>query len=195
MKYRYGSAILIALIGMAPSVFAHPGHENHSGFGGGWTHPFSGLDHILAMVAVGLLAGQRGGRSTWLVPAAFLFTMVIGGWMSLAGVSIPLVQPGILASVVVLGTLVAMATSVPPSALIVLPGLFAICHGYAHVAEMSSGTSPVHYALGFILATATLHAVGIGVGWASSRFAPMAFTRFSGAAIAACGVLLFAHVL
>ncbi len=195
MKYLNCLAVLIAMIVIAPSAMAHPGHESHSGFVAGWTHPFSGLDHILAMIAVGLLAGQRGGRSIWLLPLTFIVSMVLGGWMSVAGVSVPLVEPGIMASVVVLAALVGLATSVPPSALMVLPGLFAVFHGYAHMTEINIGASPARYAIGFILATATLHATGIGVGWMSSRFASLAFTRFAGAAIACCGVLLFAHVL
>src|SRR5258708_34859452 len=121
--------------------------------------------------------------------------MILGGLLALGGVAVPLIEPAVLASVLVLGVCVALGTSVPPSAVLVLPGLFAICHGYAHVAEMTPGASPAAYAAGFLLATITLISIGITIGALGRRFAPMVLTRFTGAGIATCGVLLCAHVL
>jgi urease accessory protein len=195
MKPRHLLLLCAAMISAAPFALAHPGHETAGGLLSGWIHPFSGLDHLLAMIAVGLLAGHRGGRSLWMLPATFLACMIAGGLLFFVGVPVPFVQSGILTSVLVLGVCVAMVTNVPPSALVVLPGLFAVCHGYAHVAEMSAGSSPLLYAAGFVLATLSLHLTGIGIGWTARKLAPPAVFRYAGFAIAACGALMFAHVL
>lgn len=195
MKRRHLFFLFTSTLLTAPFALAHPGHETAGGFLSGWVHPFSGLDHILAMVAVGLLAGQRGARYRWMLPSTFLICMIAGGLLFFVGVPMPFVQSGILASVLVLGVCVAMVTKVPPSALVVLPGLFAVCHGYAHVAEMSAGSSPMLYAVGFVPATLSLHLLGIGIGSMARKLAPPAVFRYAGFGIAACGALMFAHVL
>jgi urease accessory protein len=192
MKHLVAVLFVLAL---ASTTSAHPGHVAHdSAFHAGWIHPFSGLDHILGMLAVGLLAGQRGGRATWLLPASFIALMIAGGVLALGGMPIPLVEQGIVASVFILGACLMLAKPAPYSALLILPGLFGFFHGYAHIAEMQSGTWLPAYAAGFVLATITLHAAGIIGGLVARHVAPSpgSITRLAGAAIAAAGgVMLF----
>ena len=184
-------AIAAGAVLMAANVAqAHPGHIGHGGFGGGFGHPYSGIDHMLAMIAVGLLAVQMGGRAVWFLPLTFVGLMIGGGLLNFAGLPVPFVEQGIMASVLVLGLMIAMAAKMPIAIPVTLVGLFAIFHGYAHVAEMHVGMAPMNYALGFILATASLHAIGIGVGLAARQTASGQLVRLGGAAIAACGLLL-----
>ncbi len=182
-------AIAIATILLTTRIAeAHPGHGDLTA---GLAHPFSGIDHILAMFAVGLLAAQTGGRALWIFPLTFLAMMAGGGLLNLAGMPVPLVEQGIAASVVILGLLIAMCARMPIAIPIYLIGLFAVFHGYAHVAEMRAGTSPAGYAVGFIAATAMLHGIGISAGLAAHQFDSKQLVRDGGAAIAACGLLLF----
>ncbi|MPR61204.1 HupE/UreJ family protein [Brucella intermedia] len=153
---------------MASPAFAHLNPAEHGSFAAGFTHPLSGADHILAMVAVGLWASMLGGRALIAVPLSFVGVMLLGFVAALSGVPIPYVEPVILASVIVLGLLVAVAfrASTPVAALIV--GFFAFFHGYAHGGEIG-GAAFLSYGAGFALATALLHAAGIGVGLAAGR--------------------------
>ncbi|MBD1547617.1 HupE/UreJ family protein [Roseibium aggregatum] len=163
MKFR--SLFLAAGLVLASSpAFAHLNPAEHGSFATGISHPLFGLDHILVMVAVGLWAFQNGGRSVWLIPSAFVATMLAGFGLSMAGVPLPFVEPAIMASVVALGLLVAMAVRLPviPSAAIV--SVFALFHGHAHGAEIGTADE-LSYAAGFALATALLHASGIAIGW------------------------------
>jgi urease accessory protein len=175
---------------------AHPGHAGHGGLTAGFAHPFSGTDHILAMIAVGLLAVQIGRRAIWILPLTFVTLMTAGGFANLAGVVVPWVEQGIVASVLVLGLMITLAAK---RMSIVIPlflvGLFAIFHGYAHVAEMRAGASPADYAMGFITATAILHSVGICLGLAARRFTSHQLIRLSGAAIAGYGLLLLTGLI
>lgn len=192
------SAFAVAMTMSASGVLAHPGHAD-SGFAAGATHPVAGLDHVLAMVAVGLLAAKLGGRALWVLPAAFIALMVAGGAVAFAGVALPGVEHGIAASVVVLGIVLAVATRAPVGPVAMVAALFALFHGYAHVAEAGAG-SVAPYAAGFVLTTALLHAGGIGVALLAARLAdsstpPARFTRLAGSAIAACGALLYIGAL
>jgi urease accessory protein len=189
---KYFVAVLFTLA-LATIASAHPGHVTRdTAFHAGWLHPFSGLDHILAMLAVGLLAGQRGGRATWVLPASFIASMIAGGLLALGGMPIPLVEQGVVASVFILGACLMLAKPAPYSALLVLPGLFGLFHGYAHVAEMQSGASLPAYAAGFVLATITLLGAGIAAGLGARHLAPArgGVTRFAGAAIATAGGIM-----
>lgn len=173
---------------------AHPGHDGHDltwDFSGGFAHPLSGWDHLLAMVAVGLWAAQLGGRARWLVPAAFVSVMTLGAVIGHAGVMFPGIEQGIAASVFVLGLLIAAAVRLPVSAGMALVGVFAIFHGIAHGAEMPATAGGLSYGAGFIAATALLHAAGVGLGIVAARFSANA-AKFAGWAIAASGVVLFA---
>ncbi|QQS54825.1 MAG: HupE/UreJ family protein [Candidatus Competibacteraceae bacterium] len=184
--------VALALLATSGVANAHTSGLPHMDFATGLGHPFSGLDHILAMVAVGLWAAQRGGRVLWLVPLTFVLSMAAGGALGFLGVQLPMVELGIAGSVLVFGVLVALASRLPLAASMALVGVFALFHGYAHGAEMATESSALWYGLGFMFATATLHLSGIGVALAARPGIPARLVRIGGAAIAASGVLLLA---
>lgn len=176
---------------MLPSLLsAHPGHGDAGGFGHGFFHPFSGIDHLCAMIAVGLWAAWRGGRALWAAPLTFVGMMAVGGLLGMAGVAVPFVEGGIVASVLVLGVLIAAAVRLPMAAGLGLVGFFALFHGHAHGAEMPESASGLLYGAGFLLATAALHFGGLAAGLALGRFEKKSLIRYAGGAIAAVGVFL-----
>lgn len=187
-----GSAALLAIA--ASTAHAHP-HIGGTADGlvHGALHPVLGADHLLAMVAVGLWAAQRGGRSTWLLPLTFVGTMIVGALLGASGVGLPGVEQGILLSVLLLGALVALAARVPDALGVALVAAFALFHGHAHGSEMPATTSGVAYGVGFVLATAALHAAGVAAALAlrGRAIGPMA-VRLAGAAIGLGGVALAA---
>jgi urease accessory protein len=186
------SASLVALFALAPVLAqAHPGHGPASGFMSGLNHPLHGLDHILAMVAVGLWAAQLGGRSLWAVPATFVSVMILGGALGMMGVPLPMVETGILLSVLALGLLIAAAARLPLAASMVIVGLFALFHGHAHGTEIPLAASGLSYGFGFVAATTLLHTAGIGLGLAAQKLASARAIRYAGAAIALCGLCLW----
>ena len=132
-------------------------------------HPLSGLDHQLAMILVGIFAYQLGGRALWLVPLAFIAMMAVGGFLGVTATPVPFVEIGIALSVVVLGAIVAFGIKAPVAMAMGLVGLFAIFHGHAHGTEMPMDVSGAAYGAGFMLATALLHAVGVGMGMLVGR--------------------------
>jgi urease accessory protein len=142
------------------------------------------------MIAVGIWATQRGGRAVWLVPLSFVLAMLGGGVLALSGVRLPLVESSIAASLVVLGLLVATATRLPLVASAAIVGLFAVAHGYSHGAELPAAASALSYVTGFALATASLLALGAGLGLLSKRLEQLQWTRVAGAAIAVIGVVV-----
>jgi len=168
---------------------AHPGH-NGAGFAHGAIHPLSGLDHLLAMFAAGLWAAQLGGRALWAIPAAFLSVMTLGGALGMAHVEIPFIEQGILLSVLVLGVLIAAAVRLPLAVSMAIVGLFALCHGIAHGAEMPENAAGFAYGAGFVLTTALLHTCGVAAGLMTKGAASRPWMRFAGAAIAVGGVML-----
>ena len=172
------------------SVLAHPGHEHASSFMTGFAHPMGGLDHLLAMGAIGLWAASIGGRALWAIPAAFVVTMLLGGGLAVAGLNVPFVEQGILLSVVVLGALVLFAKRLPTAACMAIAGAFALFHGAAHGMEMPLSANGLQYALGFALATAGLHVVGLGVGQVMAKIGTPLATRISGSLIATAGLFL-----
>ncbi|WP_374444169.1 HupE/UreJ family protein [Stella sp.] len=192
---RTFSAIFAAAAALLPAAaFAHAGADHGGGFAGGFLHPAGGLDHVLAMVMVGVLAWQIGGRARWLVPAAFVAVMALGGLAGAAGVALPLVEAGIALSVVALGLAIATGARWPVAAAMGMAGLFAVFHGHAHGAEMPAGTGAAAYAAGFLAATALLHGAGLALGALVGR-AGMAAVRGAGAAAALAGVAILAGVL
>jgi urease accessory protein len=186
------------LIFAATSAQAHPGIGVAGGFGHGFAHPLGGLDHILAMIAVGLFAARLGGQALWLVPLSFVAMMIVGGAVGMAGSGLPLVEIGIGLSVVVLGLCAASGYRMPVSVAMAVAGVFALFHGHAHGAEMPESLSGLEYAAGFVLVTALLHAAGIAIGLAPRNLGP-AFgaraLRTTGGAIALAGAgMLIAHL-
>ena len=172
---------------LAPSIaFAHPGHGGDSSLLAGLIHPFGGIDHLLAMTAVGLFAAQLGGRALWAVPATFVAVMAFGGIFGAAGVSLPFVETAIALSVVVFGFVIFSGTAPPVLAAMALVGIFAIFHGYAHGSEMPVAGSGVLYGTGFMVATALLHGFGITLGLAIGWFDEVPRRR----AMQACGAAI-----
>lgn len=167
------SALAFALVVAPVTALAHQEAGQAAGFVAGLSHPVSGLDHVLAMIAVGLWGAVLGPPAVWVLPVAFPLVMALGGLMGLLGFPLPGVEIGIAVSAIVLGAMV-LAEVRPPlwlAALIV--AFFAIFHGHAHGRELPEGTSALLYSLGFVVATGLLHAVGIVLGvahrWASGR--------------------------
>jgi urease accessory protein len=165
-------SLALAALGLAVAspALAHPGHVSNT-LAAGLMHPLTGLDHMLAMLAVGVVAAQRGGRALWLWPAAFVATMLAGYGLGVALPGSPLFEPGVLASVIVLGALATAQARVPLAAGVGLIGACGLCHGYLHGAESPAGAG-VAFPLGFALATASLHAAGLTLGLAARRLAP-----------------------
>jgi urease accessory protein len=191
MKAAIRSGLLALTAICLPAVaHAHTGVGDTAGLVHGFMHPIGGLDHVLAMVAVGMFASIIGGRALWLVPASFVAMMAAGGILGMEGVNVPLVEIGIAASVIVLGLAVALRWTPPTAAAAGVVSVFAIFHGQAHGAEMPLDASGLHYAIGFMAATALLHIVGLGLGLGIGRISTnsKAAMRFGGGAMAVAGV-------
>ncbi|MGE6993333.1 HupE/UreJ family protein [Pseudomonas sp. NPDC047961] len=190
MKLKRKLVVASALLLSPALAIAHPGHD-HAGVMSGIAHPVFGLDHLLAMLAVGLWAAQQQGSARWMLPLTFVATMLFGGLLGFAGIEMPLMETGIAGSVLALGLLVALAVR-PPLAVAAGPtALFALSHGVAHGLELPALSSPWGYAAGFVIATAALH----GIGYAVARNLPQLATplvRIAGAASALAGAWLLA---
>ncbi|MES2933668.1 MAG: HupE/UreJ family protein [Pseudomonadota bacterium] len=195
---RYCAAFTLTAL-LASPAFAHVGLHDAVGLAAGFAHPLSGLDHVLAMVAVGIWAAQMQGSAKWILPLTFPLMMVVGALPGLMGIALPGIEMGIAASVVVLGCLVAFAIRLPTALGAALVALFATLHGYAHGAELPQQASAALYAAGFVAATALLHMAGLSLGQFAHSTMALRGVRLagaaSGAAIAACGVLLTAGAM
>lgn len=193
---RLGLAALAALVPAVAS--AHIGVGSTIGFAHGFSHPIGGIDHILAMVAVGIFAANLGARAIWAVPLAFMGFMLVGGGFGIAGVPLPFVEVGIALSIVVLGLAVAIRFEWPVAAAMALVGVFALFHGHAHGTEMPIDASGAFYALGFVTATGLLHlagvGIGIGIGKAGERYSQR-ITQAGGAALACAGLLVLGGIV
>jgi len=184
----------IALLFASP-IWAHAEKGQAAGFLTGIHHPISGLDHVLAMVAVGLWGAQLGAPAIWLLPVTFPMVMAFGGFLGLLGVPIPGVELGIALSAILLGSMVAMEARPPLWLAATLVGFFAIFHGHAHGTELPAGENGLLYSVGFVIATGCLHATGISIGlihrWRSGRIA----LRVAGAGVAAAGLVFLWRAL
>ncbi|NEV64325.1 HupE/UreJ family protein [Thiorhodococcus minor] len=186
-RHRISAPILtIALWPLA--AWAHVSAGEAGGLLSGLSHPVSGLDHVVAMIAVGLWGAQLGMPALWILPVAFPMMMAFGGLLGLLGTPLPGVEVGIAASAVVLGALVLGRVRLPLAAAVALVGVFAVFHGHAHGTELQAGQNAILYSLGFVIATGLLHGVGIAVGliqrWSLGRQA----LRGAGALVMAAGV-------
>ena len=187
-------ALALALVPMLAQ--AHPGHGSAAaGIGAGLAHPFTGLDHILAMIAVGLWAVQLGKRALWLLPVSFVSAMAAGAALGMSGVRLPFVEPAILASVIGLGAAVAFAARLPLGASAAVVAVAALFHGQAHGSGMPADASGILSVTGFILATAMLHAIGIAGGLTLQRTAQHRAIRAAGVAIFSAAILIGIGVL
>ncbi len=190
------SGAVLALLPMP--ALGYSGIGSTFGIVQGFLHPIGGLDHALAMIAVGILAACIGGRALWVVPAAFIGCMVVGAFLGARRIDLPYYETGIALSVVLLGALIASGRNLPIAVTAGLAGLFALFHGYAHGAELPLEVSPPGYAAGFILATAALHAIGIGIYSAFAWLGPDLVVRarqVAGIAIALIGIAILARWL
>ncbi len=167
MTKRILLAVLV-LVSMTGLAVAHPGH-GAMGFVPGFMHPFSGFDHIIAMVSVGFFAATLGGKGRFAVPATFVAMMAAGGAWGMAGMPLPFFEIGIMTSVVVLAGVAVLRWNASLYAAMALCGFFAVFHGYAHGMEMPEGAAGFTYALGFIVATAALHGAGVAIGCLMAR--------------------------
>ena len=190
MNLQKNFAFAFALLLSPALAFAHPGHD-HAGVMSGITHPILGLDHLLAMLAVGLWASQQQGKARLALPLTFVATMLIGGLLGFAGIELPLMETGIAGSVLALGLLVALAVRPPLPLAAGLTALFALSHGMAHGLELPELASPWGYAVGFIAATASPHAAGSPVPPTLPQ-AAAPLIRIAGAASALTGAWLLA---
>jgi urease accessory protein len=177
---------LAALLAPLPAL-AHPGGDHVHGFVAGFVHPLGGLDHLVAMIAVGAWAALAGGRAAWALPAAFLGGMAGGALLGATGLALPMVEPGILATIIVLGALLAMGGVLNMAVAAPMVALFGLLHGHAHGTEMAGGAAG--YALGFLLATASLHGLGLLAGWRAGEGRGRIALRAAGGAAASLAAL------
>jgi len=188
---------LAALLAFPMIASAHIGQGDiGGGFISGIAHPVFGLDHVVAMVAVGIWGAQLGAPAIWALPVTFPLVMAFGGVLGGLGIPIPGIEIGIAVSAIVLGGMILFAARPPLWVAAVLVGIFAIFHGYAHGAELPDSANAIAYAVGFVVATGTLHALGILIGVANRWRRGAQALRAGGALIAAVGVyFLSAHAI
>jgi urease accessory protein len=194
---RVPVATVVALLVFAPAAaLAHPGHDGAGGLASGLIHPFTGIDHVLAMIAVGVLAAQYGGRAVWLVPTSFLVAMGAAGAVGMAGIPVQFVEAGIGLSVVILGLMIAFQVKPPALVAMAAVGFFALFHGYAHGAEMPNGQAGLSFAAGFLVATAFLLGAGVGLGLLLQRQTlHRRLVQAGGGAMALVGIAVLANVI
>ncbi len=184
------SAVFLTTLLSAQTAFAHVSRGEAGGFTTGFRHPLSGLDHILAMVAVGLWGAQLGAPAIWVLPVAFPMVMAFGGMLGLMGIPLPGIEYGIAASAILLGLAVLLELRPPIAIAACLVAIFAIFHGHAHGTELPPGQSGMLYSMGFVIATGCLHGVGISIGTVHRWSWGQKFLRLAGGAVM-CGGMFF----
>lgn len=179
----------LVVVSMSDKVaYAHGDGEIRGGFGSGFSHPILGLDHVVAMIAVGLWGAQLGAPAIWVLPIAFPMMMAFGGAISLLGIPLPAVEIGIACSAIVLGGMVLFEAKPPIYITVAIVGVFALFHGHAHGTEIPDGASGLAYSLGFVLGTGLLHAAGIGMGYIGEWPGGKSVLRGAGAMVLASGI-------
>ena len=190
--YALARFLTVALFACAAALAnAHSDGEAAGGFLSGYIHPLSGLDHLLAMVAVGIWGATLGRPLIWALPIAFPVMMVVGGILGIARVPLPFVEIGVALSVIVLGLSIALAWRAPVPVAVAIVAVFAIFHGHAHGTELPVTGQPAAYAVGFVISTGLLHLAGIAIGSLKSLRYGAQLLRVAGAAIAVTGVWIF----
>ena len=179
--------VALLLIGSS-NAFAHSGEGITGGFISGALHPIAGLDHVTAMVAVGILGAFLGRPAIWVLPIVFPLVMAVGGIMGLMGIPVPAIETGIAVSSIVLGTMIALALKPPLWIAAIIVAAFAIFHGHAHGTELPNAANALSYSVGFVIATGLLHLAGIAIGelvrWSTGKI----IARIIGGLIALAGV-------
>ena len=178
---------LLLLLAAVPAS-AHEQSGQAAGFLTGLKHPVSGLDHVLAMISVGLWGAQLGTPAVWLLPVVFPMVMAFGGFLGLVGIPLPGTEVGIALSAILLGLMVALEARPAVWVAATLVGVFGIFHGYAHGTELPAGENALLYSVGFVMATGGLHGIGIGIGVAHRWTAGRVALRIAGALVAIAGV-------
>jgi len=189
------SSVFLLLISWAPA-FAHTDPASlQGGFLSGFLHPVSGLDHVVAMIAVGLWGAFLGKPAIWILPITFPLVMAFGGALGVAGVPIPSVETGVALSGVILGLAVLLAVRPPMWLAAVVVGVFAIFHGYAHGVELPKAANPLIYSIGFVIATGLLHLAGIAIGELKRLPLGEMAVRTGGAIISLIGLGFLTHII
>lgn len=176
------------LLVLSPSAQAHIGSSEARGFTSGFGHPWSGLDHVVAMIAVGLWGAQLGAPAIWLLPVAFPMVMACGGFLGLIGIPLPGTEIGIALSALLLGAMVCCEVRPGLYRAVTLVGIFGLFHGHAHGTELPPGENGLLYSMGFVIATGTLHAIGISIGLVHRWPAGRMVLRGAGAVISLAGL-------
>ncbi|MET0547535.1 MAG: HupE/UreJ family protein [Caulobacterales bacterium] len=189
MRKIFWTSLALAAFAAAPA-WAHPGHGAESSFASGFSHPFSGLDHLLVMAAIGVWAGLSSHKLWWAWPAAFVTFMLSGFTYGLGGGSFPGAEAAILASVIGLGLVLLLNVRISLGLGAALIAFFAAAHGFAHGAEMPASAQPLRFALGFGAATLILHVLGLICAWGILRWPGRPFARAAGAGLTAAGLML-----
>jgi len=184
-------ATAVAVLALPGVAQAHTGLHTDGALAG-FGHPFAGLDHILAMVAVGFWASTLGGGARWIVPTAFAAVMAVGGLIGIYGIELPMVETGIALTVALLGLLVAFEVRIPTPVAAAIVGVCALFHGHAHGTELPDMSNAAGYVAGFMAATVILHLIGIGLATLRFGRAGHIVARIAGAAVAIAGAALLA---
>ncbi len=184
------AALLFLSLGVFPaSAMAHQPQGESGGFAAGLLHPVTGLDHILAMLAVGVWGAQLGAPAIWLLPVTFPLVMAFGGMLGLMGLGLPGIEVGIALSAIVLGFMVLREARPEPVVAAIIVGFFAIFHGFAHGSELPPGSSAILYSAGFVIATGCIHAIGITIGLVQRWPAGRVGLRVAGGAVSLAGAV------
>lgn len=193
--YNHNTAFMYLFSDRAAVLLGHQSGEVSGGLQSGLLHPVSGLDHVLAMVAVGLWGAQLGAPQIWLLPIAFPLIMACGAALGVMGLQLPGVEIGIACSAIVLGLMVLFEARPPVFASLILVGVFAIFHGHAHGTELPHGQSGLLFSIGFVIGTGLLHAAGIGIGLLHHWPWGQTCLRLAGAAVFAGGCYFLGNSL
>lgn len=186
------SGLVFSLLMMPAYAFAHSAQLG-TGFVSGLCHPVLGPDHLLAMLAVGIISAQIGGKAIWIVPSNFVLCMIIGAFAGAYSVSVPMVESGVSLSVVVLGISIAADKRLPVFITLIFVGFFGFFHGHAHGTEIPQTAAPAFFGAGFVIGTAAIHLAGVLVGLMPKRFKKsLPVLRFGGAVITCFGIM-FLH--
>jgi urease accessory protein len=188
---RSRKGVLVAMLLLGSSADAHMGTGLAGGFASGFEHPLTGLDHLLAMISVGLWGAFLGRPLIYALPVIFPVVMVGGAVLGMLNVPMPSVEIGIALSVLVLGVCIMLSLKAPVWTASIIVATFAVFHGYAHGRELPSAADPIGYSVGFVLATGLLHVLGICVGFLTHRPSGIIATRSIGGVIGGIGAWFF----